>query len=272
MSKLPKEHQFIDLSDYGRPVAKFIANSLKSSSFTPIHVTIAFIISGFIAIYCIIIGYYWLAAFFLIFKSILDAADGELARVKQKPSYTGRYLDSVADIILNALFLSAIWYITNSAIWISLLAFFGLQLQGTLYNYYYVILRNKFNGDATSRVIENDIPVALEGEKQVHVNVLFRLYRLFYGVFDRTIYGLDSNANKGTIFPNWFMTSVSTLGLGFQLLIIAVLLVLNLKAIILPFFILYTVMIFVFIGIRRLLNEKSPERKQGESTPLSKGH
>ena len=145
MSKLPKEHQFIDLSDYGRPIAKFIANSLKSSSFTPINVTIAFIISGFIAIYCIILGYYWFAAFFLIFKSILDAADGELARVKQKPSYTGRYLDSVADIILNALFLSAIWYTTNSSIWISFLAFFGLQLQGTLYNYYYVILRNRFN-------------------------------------------------------------------------------------------------------------------------------
>ena len=106
MSKLPKEHQFIDLSDYGRPIAKLIANSLKNTSFTPIHVTIAFIISGCIAIYCMIMGYYWLAAFFLIFKSILDAADGELARVKQRPSYTGRYLDSVADIILNALFLS----------------------------------------------------------------------------------------------------------------------------------------------------------------------
>ena len=140
MSKLPKEHQFIDLSDYGRPVAKYIANSLKSSSFTPIHITIAFIISGFIAIYCIIIGYYWLAAFFLIFKSILDAADGELARVKQKPSYTGRYLDSVADIILNALFLCSIWYISDISITICFLAFLGLQLQGTLYNYYYVIL------------------------------------------------------------------------------------------------------------------------------------
>ena len=123
MSKLPKEHQFIDLSDYGRPIAKYIANSLKSSSFTPIHVTIAFIISGFIAIYCIIMGYYWLAAFFLIFKSILDAADCELARVKQKPSYTGRYLDSVADIILNALFLCAIWYISDISITICFLAF-----------------------------------------------------------------------------------------------------------------------------------------------------
>lgn len=76
MSKLPEEHKFIDLSDYGRPVAKVIANSLKNTSFTPIQVTIAFIISGLIAIYFIIQGDYWLAAFFLIFKSILDAADG----------------------------------------------------------------------------------------------------------------------------------------------------------------------------------------------------
>ena len=104
MSKLPKENKFIDLSDYGRPLAKVIANSLKNTAVTPIHVTIGFIISGLIAIYCIIQGYFWLAAFFLILKSILDAADGELARVKQKPSYTGRYLDSVSDIILNASF------------------------------------------------------------------------------------------------------------------------------------------------------------------------
>ena len=251
MSKLPKEHQFIDLSDYGRPVAKFIANSLKSSSFTPIHVTIAFIISGIIAIYCIILGYYWLAAFFLIFKSILDAADGELARVKQKPSYTGRYLDSVADIILNALFLSAIWYITNSSIWICILAFFGLQLQGTLYNYYYVILRNRFNGDTTSRVFEDKTPIALEGEKQQHVTLLFRLYKLLYGVFDRVIYTLDSNADKGLILPNWLMTCISTFGLGFQLFIISTLLVIGLKSIIIPFFLLYTIMIFVFVGIRK---------------------
>ncbi len=252
MSKLPKEHKFIDFSDYGRPIAKVIANSLKNTSFTPIHITIGFIISGLFAIYCIIQSYYWLAAFFLIFKSILDAADGELARVKEKPSYTGRYLDSVADIILNALFFISIWYVSNSTIWICLLAFLGMQLQGTLYNYYYVILRNKFEGDTTSRVFENKTPIALKGELQKDVNILFGLYKLFYGVFDKTIYALDRNADKGEVFPNWFMTSVSIFGLGFQLLIIAVMLVLGLKAIILPFFLFYTVMVFVFIGIRKL--------------------
>ncbi|MDE0772427.1 MAG: CDP-alcohol phosphatidyltransferase family protein [Salibacteraceae bacterium] len=252
MSKLPREHKFLDLSDYGRPIAKIIANSLKYTRFTPIHVTIGFIISGLIATYCILKGHFLLAAFFLILKSILDAADGELARVKEKPSYTGRYLDSVADILLNAIFFISIWYITNTAFLICLLAFLGMQLQGTLYNYYYVILRNKFGGDTTSRVFEYKTPIALEGEKQKHVNILFALYKTLYGAFDKTIYVLDSNADEGKILPNWLMTSVSTFGLGFQLLIISVLLVAGLKSIILPFFLGYTVMIFVFIGIRKV--------------------
>ena len=82
MSKLPKEFKFVDLSDYGRPVARIISQSLKNTRFTPIHLTIGFIISGLLAAFFILKGAYILAAFFLIFKSILDAADGELARIK----------------------------------------------------------------------------------------------------------------------------------------------------------------------------------------------
>jgi len=251
MSKLPKEHKFLDLSDYGRPLAKVIANSLKDTSYTPIHVTIGFIIAGFIGIFCLLYGYYWLAAFFLIFKSILDAADGELARIKQKPSYTGRYFDSVADIILNALIFISIWYVTQVSFWICVSAFLGLQLQGTLYNYYYTILRNRFDGDTTSRVFEHNVPVALPGEKQKHVNILFGLYKFFYGAFDKTIYVIDSDADKGKAMSNWFMTSVSTFGLGFQLLIIACMLVFGWIDFILPFFLVYTLMIVVFIAIRK---------------------
>jgi phosphatidylglycerophosphate synthase len=251
MSKLPKAHKFIDLSDYGRPIAQIIANSFKNTSFTPIHVTLAFIISGLIAVYFIINGNYWWAALFLILKSILDAADGELARVKQTPSYTGRYLDSVADILLNAIIFTAIWYITDTSIWLTLLAFLGIQLQGTLYNYYYVILRNKFDGDTTSRIFETKIPTALKGEQQRHVNILFKLYTALYGGFDKTIYFLDPRAAYGKIVPKWLMTSISTFGLGFQLLLIAVLLVLGLKDYIIPFFVGYSGMILIFIAIRK---------------------
>ena len=143
MSKLPEENKFFDLSDYGRPVAKIIANSLKHTRITPIHVTLWFVVAGIIALYFIYQEQYLLATFFLVLKSILDAADGELARIKNTPSYTGRYLDSVSDIILNALIFAAIFTITKTPVWIAITAFLGLQLQGTLYNYYYVILRKK---------------------------------------------------------------------------------------------------------------------------------
>lgn len=252
MSKLPAKYQFLDLSDYGRPIARFIANSLRNTKFTPVDVTIAFIISGLIGIYCITKEYYFTAAFFLIFKSILDAADGELARIKKTPSYTGRFLDSVSDIILNLIIFVTLWQVTEISLAMAFLAFFGIQLQGTLYNYYYVILRNRFDGDTTSRVFEDKTPTALPGEKQKNVNVLFFLYKLLYGVFDKIIYTLDKNASRGKPFPNWLMTLISTFGLGFQLLLISVFLILGYKSFIIPFFIAYSSLIFIFIFIRRV--------------------
>lgn len=251
MSKLPKEYKFIDVSDYGRPLARLIANSLINTSITPVQVTFAFIISGLFAIAAMLYGNFWVAAFFLVLKSVLDAADGELARVKNMPTYTGRYLDSIADFILNLLFFITIAYITNANIVYTFIAFFCIQLQGTLYNYYYVILRNKFDGDTTSRVFENQKPIALSGEKQQTVDGFFKLYRILYSKFDRLIYLLDPKAVQSKLFPNWFMTAVSIFGLGFQLLIIGLMLILRLENYIIPFFIAYSVFIFLLIGIRR---------------------
>lgn len=252
MSKLSAEEKFIDLSDYGRSFAKKIAQMFSKTSATPVHVTLLFGVSGLIACFLIIQGYYTAAALFLILKSILDAADGELARVKQTPSYTGRYLDSVFDIILNFIILLTIQQVTGQPFWMMLLAFAAIQLQGTLYNYYYVILRQKSSGgDKTSRIFETETPTALPGEKQWSVTLLFKTYLFFYTLFDRIIYRLDRQASESNHFPKWFMSFLSLYGLGFQLLIIAVLLSLGLIHWILPFFIWYSAGIVIFIGIRK---------------------
>lgn len=252
MSKLADKDKFLDLSDYGRPLAIVFANRLKNTRFTPIHVTFLFGISGLIAIYFILQSQYLLASLFIILKSIIDAADGELSRVKNTPSYTGRYLDSVFDIILNFLFLMSICYVSQSSFWLTLIAFFSIQLQGTLYNYYYVILRNNsIGGDATSKIFEDKSPRALAGESQKMVDFMFAIYTIVYGVFDKIIHSLDPEAYKAKTFPNWFMTFVSIYGLGFQLLVFAVMLTLNWVEYIAPFFIFYSVFILVFIGIRR---------------------
>jgi phosphatidylserine synthase len=253
MSKLAAQDKFLDLSDYGRPFATVFANQLKNTRFTPIHVTLLFGISGLIAIFCILKGYYYAAGFFIILKSVIDAADGELARIKQTPSYTGRYLDSVFDIILNFAFLMTICYVSKTSIGLTLLAFICVQLQGTLYNYYYVILRNKsVGGDSTSKVFEYKSPRAFSQESQKSVDILFAIYTFCYGIFDRIIHFMDQDAHRVKTFPNWFMTLLSIFGLGFQLLIIALMLPLNLIEYIIPFFIIYTTLIFVLIGIRKI--------------------
>ena len=138
-----------------------------------------------------------------------------------------------------------------------LLAFFGMQLQGTLYNYYSVILRNKFDGDTTSRIFENSVPVAMQGEKQKNVNLLYNAYIILYGLFDKIIYSLDKNAVLGKVFPNWFMTLISSFGLGFQLLVIAILLVFHLQDYIFLYFIYSSFLIIVFIAIRKSLHKKT---------------
>ena len=150
------------------------------------------------------------------------------------------------------MFLMSICYVSKTTFWITFLAFIGIQLQGTLYNYYYVILRNKsVGGDTTSKVFENKSPRALPGESQKSVDILFIIYTIVYGAFDKIIHVLDKDAYKVKTFPNWFMTLVSIYGLGFQLLIITVMLSMNLIEYIIPFFIVYTILIFVIIGIRK---------------------
>jgi hypothetical protein len=253
MAKLPKKYQFLDLSDYGRYAGHWIAKKLQYTDLTAIHITTMFIITGFIAIGFLLNGYLMTSAFFIILKSILDAADGELSRLKKKPSYVGRYYDSIADLLLNFCFLLAFWYITDISIIFMLIAFLGVQLQGTLYNYYYVILRNSVQGDSTSRVFENTKPKAFNGESQSRVNIFYKIYNVLYICFDKSMYYMDKNARHSQPFPKWFMTLISLYGLGFQLLLMAFMLVFKLQSFVIPFFIGYSVLIIVFISIRKLI-------------------
>jgi phosphatidylglycerophosphate synthase len=253
MAKLPKEYQFLDLSDYGRTPGHWIASKLQFTRLTAIHVTTMFVITGFIAIGFLLNGYLITAAFFLLLKSVLDAADGELARLKKTPSYVGRYYDSIADLLLNFCFLLTFWYVTEISVIYMLLAFFGIQLQGTLYNYYYVILRNSVQGDSTSRIFENSTPKAFKGESQSSVTLFYTIYNVLYICFDKCMYYMDKDARYSKPFPKWFMTLISLYGLGFQLLLMALMLVFNLQSFVIPFFIGYTILMLVFICIRKLI-------------------
>ena len=252
MSKLGVENKFIDVSDYGRPVANIIAEALTNTRVTAIHITLLFGVSGILAIVYMLKSQFWLAGFFLILKSILDAADGQLARIKNEPSYTGRYLDSIFDSLLNFALIISIAVFTSTNTLLALIAFICMQTQGTVYNYYHVIFRHHTAGEITSQIFEDQVPTAYVGESQASVNVLFKLFRVLYRPFDDLVYKLDPRAQHATIFPKWFMFLVSFYGLGFQLLLIAVFMAAGWIGMIIPFFIGYSVLIPVFVAVRKV--------------------
>jgi len=254
MPKINKEQKFFDFSDYGRGPAIFLSSLFKNTRATPIHITIGFGIIGLLSAYAIILEYYTIAGFGLIIKSIVDAMDGELARIKETPSYSGRYLDSIFDSLLNFLFVMVISYKSSSPYWLGFIAFLCLQLQGTLYNYYYVILRHRSEGgDTTSKIFESKPPKAFPIESQTAVNILFHCFRFLYLPFDWIIYKLDSQAFRIRQIPNWFMTIISIYGLGFQLMIMAIMLSLGSINHIIPFFIGYSLLIILFIALRKII-------------------
>ncbi|MBP6620620.1 MAG: CDP-alcohol phosphatidyltransferase, partial [Leadbetterella sp.] len=90
-------------------------------------------------------------------------------------------------------------------------------------------------------------------EEQKTVNIMFMIFNLLYGFFDRLVQALDAHAHRSKNYPNWFMSSVSVYGLGFQLLIVALFLSLGKITFIVPFFIGYTVLFPIMIIIRKSL-------------------
>ncbi|SMG12822.1 CDP-alcohol phosphatidyltransferase [Marivirga sericea] len=252
MPKIDKEQKFFDFSDYGRGPAVFLSNLLKNTFVSPIQLTVGFGLVGLFSAYFIVEETYIIAGIGLILKSIIDAMDGELARIKMSPSYSGRYLDSIFDSFLNLIFIMVISYKSDSPYWLGLIAYFCIQLQGTLYNYYYVILRHRTSGgDTTSKIFESNPPTAFPIESQTTVNILFHLFRVLYLPFDWLIYKFDQGAFKIRQIPNWFMSMISIYGLGFQLMLIAIMLSLGLINYIIPFFIAYSALILLFIGLRK---------------------
>ena len=47
MDKVPDDRAFLDLSDYARPLARWLVRLILPTPITPIHLTLAFTVVGF---------------------------------------------------------------------------------------------------------------------------------------------------------------------------------------------------------------------------------
>jgi len=222
---------YVDLSDYARGPAIFIARLLAPTPVRAAHVTwFHFLLMLGAALFLhqgtiIPLG---IAALLIVLKNLFDAVDGSLARLQNRPSRVGRFLDSNLDFIGNMVFFLAIPGISVEG---RIAGFLAFTFQGSIFNFYAVWYRTAHDGDTTSRMVETgNSPYDYDDPRAMRV--LFLMYRVFYSWQDRGVAVLDHFvAGRNAPTPNSrFMELSSALGPGFQYLAIIFFLVLGVPA------------------------------------------
>ncbi|HZU19856.1 MAG TPA: CDP-alcohol phosphatidyltransferase family protein [Gaiellaceae bacterium] len=91
-----------------RPPAHLLARALRPLGVPPPAVVVAGLACGLCAAAAIGAGHLVAAALLLQAKTVLDNADGQLARLTGRITAFGRYLDSEADLLVNAAVFAAL--------------------------------------------------------------------------------------------------------------------------------------------------------------------
>ena len=207
----------LDLSEWGRPIARVMARYLKEKPISVIQVTTFHLLLTLYSAWLILDGNPVIACFFLIIKGVIDAVDGELARIRERPSHVGRYWDTVADTLGLIAAMGAFGTVFDWNLRFTSIMILATLFQYSLFNHYSVLMRALGSGDSTSRIDERIRPVAHPWEQQRNVNMFHSVYLLFFSWQDRIISGLAGKGSKGLTFE---LTVSSFLGFGMQSLLI----------------------------------------------------
>jgi phosphatidylglycerophosphate synthase len=248
LRKLPDEARFTDLSDYARPMAAWIARTIAPTRVRAAHVTLLWAAIGFVGAYCYGAGGYALAlagAAAMQAKNILDAVDGSLARLQNRPSRIGRFLDSIFDALVGAAVYAGLAVAVardRGMAYAAALATGALLLgllQGSVYNYFYVRYRARRGGDTTSHVKEAltaEDESRYSGRPAAHrlLRTLMWAYNWIYGWQDRLVQRVDAWAAAPLVLSGraeeadalrderQLLTATSALGPGLGILILDV--------------------------------------------------
>ena len=155
------------LSEYVfRPVAHAVVVVLAPLRVPPPVVVLASTAAGIAGAVELASGHFVLAALLVQVKTVLDNADGQLARLTGRVSAFGRYLDSECDLLVNAALFAAVGWRTGSPV-AAAAGFAALT----------AVLSVNFNLERLAR----GGPAAWDG------SVLGRAYGVLYGWQDRLI-------------------------------------------------------------------------------------
>jgi archaetidylinositol phosphate synthase len=170
-----------------RPVAHVVVLTLAPLRVPPPAVVLAAAATGVAAAVELALGHLIVAALLVQLKTVLDNADGQLARLTGRVTVFGRYLDSECDLLVNVALFAAL------GTPLALLGFVLLTL----------ILSTNFNVERLSR----GAPGGWDSSPLGHV------YGLLYGWQDR----LAERILGGRVIQSWQVTTLANLGMTTQL-------------------------------------------------------
>jgi len=158
-----------------RPLAHLVVLALLPLRVPPPAVVAAAGCTGLAAAVELARGHLVVASLLLVAKTVLDNADGQLARASGRVSALGRYLDSESDLLVDAALFAALGYSTGRPI-AAAAAFLALTL----------VLGVNFNLRRLYRLERGQAAEALPPAEGVAA-VLRRAYAVVYGPQDRLV-------------------------------------------------------------------------------------
>lgn len=164
-----------------RPLASALLPSLLRARIPAQAVVLANAAAGLCAALALVLGELVLGAFMLQVKTVLDNADGQLARASGQVTLAGRYLDTEADTAVNAALFAALGYVTGQY-WLALVAFFSLTL----------VLSVDFNVSELHRKAHAESTEPPPASRKRVERVLERVYRVVFAPQDRAIRGFSA--------------------------------------------------------------------------------
>jgi archaetidylinositol phosphate synthase len=162
-----------------RPVAHVVVLALLPLRVPPPAVVLANAGVGLVGAVEISRHQFVLAAVLLQLKTVLDNADGQLARLSGRVTAFGRYLDSESDLVVNAAIFVALG--TQIGPWLAAAGFVTLTL----------VLSVNFNVERLYRRERGERAAAMP-EAQGAAAVLARVYAAVYAPQDRLVEGYEA--------------------------------------------------------------------------------
>jgi phosphatidylglycerophosphate synthase len=167
-----------------RPLAGLVVLALQPLRVAPPAVVLANAAAGLGAAVLVAGDELLAGALLLQLKTVLDNADGQLARATGRTSSLGRYLDTEADLVVNAALFAALARTTGEPM-LALVAFVAATL----------VLSASFNADVLYRRARGDTVVtapSAEAEGSL-ARLLERLYRIVFLPQDRMFHALSAH-------------------------------------------------------------------------------